>query len=191
MQRNMTYRGFMDAAASGDAAYVKAFVVTEDAMSISSHIRDDKSQHMTALMVAAKFGRENVVAEILSYLAEQKAASTPENPSWYDLNTLDELGNNALIYAATNGHLIIVNQLLETGEADPRNRDINGNTPADIATMMRHHKVAERLSSAMKETDRSEKSKAAKKIFSFYNNSVNSTFKKPGKPTTNSRKKRK
>jgi len=61
-----------------------------------------------------------------------------------DVNAVSAGNHSALHGAATNGHIDVVELLLEHG-ADPTIRLVSGETPADLASMAGHNDLGQRL----------------------------------------------
>jgi uncharacterized protein len=62
-----------------------------------------------------------------------------------DVNAVGDLGNTPLHHAASLGLELIAKRLLERG-ANPAIRNEFGQTPADIARIMKHPELAKTLS---------------------------------------------
>jgi len=131
MQRLISFQEFLDACANGNLNTVKLFVEKSHPDDICVNIRESNDNSMTGLMLAARHGHKHIIKEIIDLINKQ-ATHDIANYIRPDLNTIDKLGMNALMYAAAAGHTDICQLLIESG-CDPRNADTKGMTPAEYA----------------------------------------------------------
>ena len=147
-----------DASSEGDLSAAK------DALErgASVHARDENGN--TALMLAAFYGQEEVVRLLIERGAEVNTvnpagrtplmfAATFDDPgtvkvllshgAWVNVRDSDEQFT-ALMFAASEGHLDVVQLLLEH-DADKTLVDVDGDTAADFARQNGHMKVVELL----------------------------------------------
>jgi len=117
---------FMHAAKQGGVALITRFID----MGIDINIRDDHSN--TVLMIAAKYGHQTIVSELLE---------TPD----IDINAKDMYGDTALMMAAWFGYLDVVECLLHGKNLQINSVNVEGNTALMLAADAGHKAIVARL----------------------------------------------
>ncbi len=166
MQRPTTIRQFLDASAAGDLATVKNFLQSTHPFDVFTDIRDSQRENKTALMLAAMQGHESVVNEIIQCMKQYNLSHQKEHIE-FDLNAIDNLHMNALMYAAAAGHQKICSILIENG-TDPRNCDSKQTSPAEFAKEHAHHNLAAYLHLKAAEKNAERKTLDSQRIFRLY-----------------------
>ncbi|XP_067911771.1 ankyrin repeat and SAM domain-containing protein 6-like [Heterodontus francisci] len=108
---------------------------------------------LTALMVAAQQGREEVVRVLLEWGADPGVAPADRPGGW-----------SALMLAALNGELTVAQQLIERG-ADPNQANVGGMTAFEIACACKQKEIRDYLDSKTSNRPKSDEEKRRPDIF--------------------------